>query len=133
MKAEILTCIGCSNACEISIEKIECDEIEYGEVEKSEDESEFRIEGYSCPRGKAFALETKTEASRTLTESVPVLNGTPSRIMVRTAQKVPKEKFKAVLLRLRALELKAPIYEGTVVCENIAGTGIDVIALQESV
>ena len=47
---------------------------------------------------------------------------------VKTEKEVPKEKIFACMEEIRRLTVKAPVWVGQVVMENIAGTGVALVA-----
>ena len=62
-----------------------------------EENSEVKVEGNTCPRGKAYGIQEFTAPMRTVTSSVPVIHGQQLMCSVKTAQPVPKEKVHQVL------------------------------------
>ena len=88
-----------------------------------EENGEVKVEGNTCPRGKA--------PMRTVTSSVPVIHGQQLMCSVKTAQPVPKEKVHQVLEAIYQAQVKAPVAVGDVVLENVAGTGVAVIATRK--
>ena len=68
---------------------------------------------------------------RTVTSSVPVIHGQRLMCSVKTAQPVPKEKVHQVLEAIYQAQVKAPVAVGDVVLENVAGTGVAVIATRK--
>ncbi|MDD2980264.1 MAG: DUF1667 domain-containing protein [Hespellia sp.] len=118
MEEKTTTCVGCSNACELMVG------MEKGTL--------ISVNGNSCPRGEAYAFEKMVSMSGRI-HTKPRIKDCPERkLKVMTETDVPKEKFKSILLRLRALEVQTPIEIGDVVCENIAGTGVNVIAVEKA-
>ena len=49
---------------------------------------------------------------------------------VRTAGEIPKEKIRAALREIASLEVTEPLRCGEVVCENLAGTGVPLVATE---
>jgi CxxC motif-containing protein len=108
-----LTCIQCPLGCDLQIE---------------ESNGEFVINGNKCPRGKKYAIEEMTAPKRTVTTTVKTIGGTYPVIPVKTAEAIPKEKIFTIMEILANVEIATPIGVGDVVIENIADTGVDVIA-----
>ena len=111
MKKE-LTCIGCPMGCLLSVE------MEDGRVVK--------VEGNTCPRGESYAKQECTAPERMLA-SLMTAGGTMP-ISVRTARPVPKAAVFQCLEEIRATHPKLPVSIGDVLIENVAGTGVPVIA-----
>ena len=65
---------------------------------------------------------------RTVTSSVRVEGGRRPVCSVKTAENVRKADIDAVLAAIRALTVKAPVAIGDVLCANISGTGVDLVA-----
>ena len=111
-----------------------------------EENGEVKVEGNTCPRGKAYGIQEFTAPMqqpkvsvvyyfsapmRTVTSSVPVIHGQQLMCSVKTAQPVPKEKVHQVLEAIYQAQVKAPVAVGDVVLENVAGTGVAVIATRK--
>ena len=87
-----------------------------------EENGEVKVEGNTCPRGKAYGIQEFT---------APVIHGQQLMCSVKTAQPVPKEKVHQVLEAIYQAQVKAPVAVGDVVLENVAGTGVAVIATRK--
>ncbi len=109
-----LTCIGCPLGCQI--------------VVKTEEGKIKNISGYSCARGEKYAAEEVTNPMRMVTSIMRVVKGVSAVVSVKTEQVVPKEKIFAVLEQIKPIIVKAPIKIGDVLIENVANTGINIIA-----
>ena len=112
-----IVCTVCPTGCTITVEG------ENGTVTK--------IEGYSCPRGKAYAESEFISPVRILTSTAKVKNAKTPLVAVRSKTPVPKDKLCACMDEIRKLELSAPIKRGDVLIRNICGTGVDIIASGE--
>lgn len=109
-----LTCIVCPVGCRLKAEVVD------GEVRS--------VEGNSCKRGAAYARDELCAPKRTVTSTVRVSGGFLPLLPVKTAAPVPKERIGQVLAQISAVRLGAPVAAGQVVIENVAGTGVNVIA-----
>ena len=109
-----LTCIGCPMGCQI-------------EVELDEAGNFLSSKGWSCNIGKRYAKEEVTAPVRTVTALVDVTDR-PEPLSVKTAAPVPKGSIFECLKEMRTLKMNAPVHIGDVVTDNIAGTGIAVVA-----
>lgn len=109
-----LICIGCPVGCLIT-------------VEKKEDGS-LSITGNTCRKGEEYARNEFTAPVRTLTSMIRVENGRGKVIPVKTASEIPKGKIGQCMEQIRTAVVSAPVKVGDVLIENVAGTGIGVIA-----
>ena len=114
MSTRELTCIGCPLGCMITVE------MEGNEV--------VNVTGNTCPRGKAYAEKEVTNPTRIVTSTVCVSGGTAAMVNVKTESDIPKDKIFACVEALKGVEIPAPVKIGDVVLENVAGTGVNVIA-----
>ena len=113
MDRRILTCIGCPLGCTLTAE---------------ERETGWEISGYTCKRGLDYAKKELTRPERTVTSTVRVSGGQAKVVSVRTATDIPKDAIFAVMEAVNAVVAPAPIAIGDVLCENIAGTGVALVA-----
>lgn len=109
-----LTCIGCPMGCLI-------------EVELDDAGNFLSSKGWSCNIGKRYAQEEVTAPVRTVTALVNVADR-PEPLSVKTAAPVPKSSIFDCLSDIRKLKVHAPIHIGDVVKENVAGTGVSIVA-----
>ena len=105
-----IICVACPMGCQIS-------------VELNDDGEILSVTGNTCKRGDAYA---RTE--RSLTTTVKVSGGVHPVVPVKSAKAVPKDKIKDCVKEIAKLEIKAPVKIGDVVCANILGTGVDIVA-----
>jgi CxxC motif-containing protein len=49
-------------------------------------------------------------------------------LSVKTARPIPKDKISDVITALHPITMNAPVNIGDIVAQNIAGTGVDIIA-----
>lgn len=114
MEKRELTCIGCPMGCSISV-MMEGKEIK-------------DISGYTCKRGREYAAKEVSAPTRILTTTVRVKNGMLPVVSVKTRKDIPKEKIFECMRALQHVQVEAPVEIGTVILENVAETGVDVIA-----
>lgn len=110
----ILTCVRCPKGCELSLLL-------------APDGSIKQVAGEGCKLGLDYAAEEITAPQRIVTASLSV-EGTLEPVSVRTRTPVNRELVFAVLEEARALELHTPIEEGAVLKEDIAHTGVALVA-----
>jgi len=89
------------------------------------------IGGFTCPRGKNYAIKEMTNPERMLTTTVRVANGALPLLPVVSSSALPKAKVMAAARHLAGLTVIAPIAEGQVICANVLGLGVDIIASRD--
>ena len=109
-----LICIGCPLGCPLTVE------MEGNEVKS--------VAGNTCPRGDAYAKKELTNPTRIVTSTVRVLGGKLPMVSVKTEKDIPKDKIFDCVKALKDIEVKAPVKIGDVIVENVAGTGVNIIA-----
>lgn len=113
MKQEI-TCIGCPMGCLISAS------LEEGTIKE--------LSGYTCEKGRLYALKELVSPSRVLTSTVPVKGGAEPLLSIKSKADLPKDMLLRCMEELKTARVTAPVRIGDVVVHNIAGTGIDMVA-----
>ena len=114
MKTVNLICIGCPLGCPLTVE------MEGNEVKS--------VSGNTCPRGDAYAKKELTNPTRIVTSTVRVAGGKLAMVSVKTQSDIPKGKIFDCVKALKDVEVTAPVKIGDVIVENVAGTGVNVIA-----
>ena len=109
-----LICIGCPLGCPLTVE------MEGNEVKS--------VAGNTCPRGDAYAKKELTNPTRIVTSTVRVAGGKLAMVSVKTESDIPKGKICDCVKALKDVEVIAPVKIGDVIVENVAGTGVNVIA-----
>ncbi len=108
-------CIGCPLGC-----RLEVDEDEEGQM--------VEVRGFSCKRGKTYAMQEHTAPQRTVTTTVGVTGGLHARLPVRTDGTVAKARVMDVCRFLRTITVSAPVQMGDVIVANVRNTGTNVVA-----
>lgn len=114
MEVRNLTCISCPMGCPLRVEMQGKDVI--------------RVSGNTCKRGDIYARKEVTNPTRIVTSTVKVANGSIDMVSVKTKEDIPKEKIFACVEALKDVEVEAPVRIGDVIVENVAGTGVDIVA-----
>lgn len=114
MERKELICIGCPLGCNLTVE------MDGGQV--------VSVNGNTCKRGDDYARKELTDPRRIVTSTVPVAGGNLAVVSVKTASDIPKGKIRECLCALKGVTLTAPVQIGDVIVENVADTGVDVIA-----
>ena len=109
-----LVCIRCPLGCMLSVQ-MEGDKV-------------VSVSGNTCPRGKEYAENDVTNPMRMVTSTVKVSGGDRGTVSCKTKTDVPKEKIFDVVRGLKEVVTEAPVKIGDVLVEDIAGTGVQVVA-----
>ena len=109
-----LTCIGCPMGCPLVVE------MENGAVSK--------VTGNTCPRGDAYGRKEVTNPTRIVTSTVRVQGGTLPVVSCKTRTDIPKGKIFDVVRALKTVTVPAPVAIGQVLVDNVADTGVEIIA-----
>jgi CxxC motif-containing protein len=88
----------------------------------------WTVEGNTCPRGAAYAIQEMEAPVRTVTSTVRVAGGAAPLCAVKTAGEVPKASIPACLEAVRAAVATAPVAVGDVIVADVAGTGVALVA-----
>ena len=86
------------------------------------------VTGNTCPKGDIYARKEVTNPTRIVTSTVRVSGGTAPMVNVKTESDIPKSKIADCVEALRGVEVAAPVKIGDIVLENVAGTGVNIIA-----
>lgn len=114
MEVKNLTCINCPMGCPLTIEM--------------EGEQVIQVSGNTCKRGEIYARKEVTNPTRIVTTTVKVTNGTSGMVSVKTKEDIPKGKIFDCVKALKNVQVEAPVHIGDVIVENIAETGVDIVA-----
>ena len=119
MSIRNLTCIGCPLGCTLTV-TLKSDGDNMLEV--------LSVTGNTCEKGDIYARKEITNPTRIVTSTVRVLGGNVSMANVKTESDIPKEKIFDCVKALRNVVITAPVRVGDVIVENVADTGVNVIA-----
>ena len=111
-----LYCITCPNGCRMTAE------LRDGEVV---------VEGNGCKRGVDFARAELTNPTRSLTTTVRTSFAQAPVLPVRTDGEIPKDRIKEAMAALRGVVVDRPLHCGDTVMDDIAGSGMRVIATSD--
>ncbi|WP_022774854.1 DUF1667 domain-containing protein [Butyrivibrio sp. AE2015] len=117
MEKRELTCIGCPMGCQLTVS------MENGEV--------LEVAGNTCPKGDIYARKEVVNPTRIVTSTIRITGGDKERVSVKTASDIPKDKIFEVMKDIDAAVVSAPAHIGDVLIEDVAGTGVSVIATRE--
>ena len=105
------TCIMCPMGCALTIE---------------EKDGVVKVTGNTCPRGEKYGVSEYTDPKRMVTTLVRVKGG--GVLSVKTASPCRKAEVEAVLKAAAGILVSRSYRAGEVVTENVAGSGVDLIA-----
>lgn len=108
------TCIRCPLGCQLEVSFDTSGTIQ-------------EVSGYSCAKGKEYALEEATDPRRTLT-SLVYAQSCLEPVSVKTSKAIPKAKIDDVSAAIHELCIEAPVKAGDILIENVCDTGVDVVA-----
>lgn len=117
MEEKSLICINCPLGCMLTV--------------RMEGEEVLSVSGNTCRRGEAYAQKEMTNPTRIVTSTVRVVEGSERMVSVKTKEDIPKGKVLECVRALKDVTVRAPVRTGDVIVENIAGTGVDIIATKE--
>lgn len=84
------------------------------------------VSGTECKRGQEYVMKEFKDPVRVLTSTVRIEGG--GYLPVRTRGAIPKTLIFHVMAALRPLVCRPPLGVGDVVCPNVLGTGVDLVA-----
>lgn len=114
MEERKLICIGCPMGCPLTV-SMEQDQV-------------IRVTGNTCKRGDIYARKEVTDPTRIVTTTVKVTGGTEAMVSVKTKTDIPKGKIFESVRALKDICVEAPVHIGDIILENVAGTGVEIIA-----
>ena len=112
-KSRELTCIVCPRGCSLKVTFTPDGKID-------------SISGNACKRGITYAENECTHPKRTVTTTVKLEGG--GVVAVKTLDTVPKEDMFRVMTEINAVVASCDVKVGDVIIENVAGTGVKVVA-----
>lgn len=117
MSKRELVCIGCPLGCNLEVE------MKGNEVTK--------VCGHSCKRGEDYGRKECVNPTRIVTSSVSVVNGDIDIVPVKTQNDIPKESIFKCISELKNIVIMAPVNIGDIIVENVAGTGVNIVATKK--
>lgn len=114
MRRVDLTCIRCPMGCALA-------------VEVDAEGAVASVSGNRCARGRSYGAAEATHPVRTVTACVCV-PGVLEPLSAKTAEPVPRPRVREVARAISVLEVRPPVRIGDVLCDDVAGTGVAVVA-----
>lgn len=118
MEIREFICINCPLGCPLQVEL---------EV-KADGENVILVSGNTCRRGETYAKEEVTDPRRVVTSTVALTGGEQAVVSVKTEKAIPKDNIGACMKALKKITAEAPVRIGDVLVENIADTGVELVA-----
>ena len=115
METKELTCIGCPMGCRLTVE------FEPGNRES------VKVSGNTCKRGELYAADEVISPTRTVTGTVRIANRKGVVAPVKTSAPIPRDRIADVAKEMMKISLDAPVRIGETACENVCGTGRDLV------
>ncbi len=119
METVQLICIGCPMGCPMTVT------LENGVVQS--------VVGNTCKRGEIYACKEVTAPTRIVTSTVRVSGSLTGAVVVpcKTGTDIPKQDIFRVMQTLADVVVPAPVRIGDVLVENVAQTGVDIVATKD--
>lgn len=117
MEKRELICIGCPLGCMLTVE------MDGNEV--------AGVSGNTCIRGDKYARKEVTNPTRIVTSTLAVEGGDKASVSVKTKEDIPKDKIFDCMKALKGVCVKAPVEIGDILVENVADTGVDIVATKQ--
>ena len=108
-----ITCICCPKGCQVTLDT---------------ENPEETVKGFSCQQGHDYALSELIHPMRTISSTAAITGGLHPRIPVKTNGNIPKEKIFECVNVMRDVSVNAPVRIGDVVIDNVAETGVRLVA-----
>ena len=111
-----MICIQCPVGCKLAVR---------------EKNGEIYVEGNKCKRGEEYAINEIRRPTRILTTTVFIEGGKHEMLPVKSDGEIPKSLLRKAMKELASVRVKAPVKCGDVVYENVANTGINIVATRD--
>lgn len=105
-----LICICCPRGCHLHVDE------------------NLNVTGNTCPRGAIYGKQEVVNPTRVVTSTVRIKGSNLPMCPVKTNGSIPKGKIFEAMEEINKVRLSAPIHVGDIIIENIAGTGVSLIA-----
>lgn len=115
MENKSLICISCPIGCHL-------------EITLDDNKNVTNVTGNTCKRGIDYAKKEITNPTRFVTSTVKVKNGTEERVSVKTQFDIPKAKIFDIMKEINKVTVNAPIKMDDIIIENVADTGVNIVA-----
>lgn len=117
METREMVCINCPLGCMLTVTK--------------ENDGTVTVTGNTCPRGEAYGRTELTDPKRVVTSTVPIRGEENRVVSVKTRDPIPKGKIQECIDSLKGIRAVLPVHIGDVLLENVADTGVAIIATRD--
>ena len=117
MASKTFTCVNCPMGCTLEVAFDDAGAI-------------ASITGNTCKRGEEYARQEAVDPRRNVSALVMV-PGCLEPLSVKTAAPVPKARIMDVMAAVREMRVESPIAVGQVLLEDVAGTGVAIVATKD--
>lgn len=118
MQTTKVTCVICPVGCDIEVEY----ELENGvPTIKS-------VKNNKCPRGLKYATTEVICPERVLTSTVKLIGGQTARLSVKSEKPIPRSAVFDCMKQICEVCVCSPVKMGDVILENVADTGVNIVA-----
>jgi CxxC motif-containing protein len=118
MQTTNVTCVICPKGCNIEVDH----------ENRDGKEVVLAVRNNKCPRGYKYASAEVVNPERVLTSTVRLAGGTYPRLSVKSEHPVPKTSLFDCMREIRKVSVTSPVKMGDIIIENVAGTGINIVA-----
>ncbi|AEH51429.1 FAD-dependent oxidoreductase [Pseudothermotoga thermarum] len=108
-----IICSVCPKGCEVLVMK---------------EGHDYKLEGYKCQRGYDFVLKNLFDPHQVLCTTVRTIYSEQPLLPVKTDRPVTVKDFQGIMEVVRKIVVKNKVDVGEVICENIAGTGANLVS-----
>jgi len=115
-KKEII-CVICPNGCVTIVGK---------------DDSDIKISGKYCKRGKDYIVQEYLEPRRIITTTVRITSAVRKMLPVKTSSSILKKDIFTLMDKVKSITAKTPVFVGQVICKDIFA-GVDLVSEDEIV
>ena len=116
MQEVTMCCTTCPSGCALTVRIDDNDQV-------------ADLTGNKCPRGESFAIREWTDPVRTLTSTVyGRIRGKEVLIPVKTGQPISKSLMTKAMEEIDEVFIDHPVKMGDIIQENIAGSGVSLLA-----
>ncbi len=107
------TCILCPRGCVLHID------------------SDLNVTGNRCPKGIEYGKSERTAPKRGFSTTVAIEGGAFPRCPVKTDREIDKKLVIGAAKLAKNIKLKAPVFVGDIVLENLLDTGVNLVVSRD--
>lgn len=111
-----MICISCPIGCQLKV---------------TQEGDQVFVTGNTCKRGETYGRQEMTCPMRVVTSLVRLTGGVRPVCSCKTQRPIPKAEIPQVLEQIKAKMAQAPLHRGDVLIENVADTGVNLVATSD--